>query len=305
MPSIFLSYRREDSSGFAGRLADSLESEFGRGTVFRDVDDMEPGADFIEAIHDYLRKVDALLVVIGPHWLDAARDGRRRLEHEEDFVRLEIEAALEEGKTVIPILVGGAAMPAESDLPASIAALARRHALVLDDNAWASGVGRLKDALRPRLPASPPEAPPPRGPSRPLLAAGAALLALVLVGVFLADTRWWGAREPGVIGAWTAQVAYDWGVTHEERFEFRLAGREITGTASFLGQRRTLEEVAFDGTRLTFRTRTRAQAGRELRELRHHYDGIVEADAIRFTLQSEGGFSDYAPVEFVARRAER
>ena len=87
MARIFLSYRRDDSAGFAGRLADAMESEFGAGSVFRDVDDIRPGEDFVQAIESHLRDVGAVLVMIGPRWLDAGADGRRRLDDADDFVR--------------------------------------------------------------------------------------------------------------------------------------------------------------------------------------------------------------------------
>ena len=116
MAHIFLSYRRDDSAGFAGRLADALETEFGAGSVFRDVDDIRPGEDFIQAIEFHLREVGAVLVMIGPHWLVTGAEGQRRLDDPRDFVRQEIQAALASGKPLIPLLVGGASMPSEANL---------------------------------------------------------------------------------------------------------------------------------------------------------------------------------------------
>lgn len=91
--AFFLSYRRDDSAGFAGRLADALEDAFGPGSVFRDVDDIAPGEDFISTIESQLRDVGAVLIMIGPHWLAAGADGRRRLDAKDDFVHLEIQLA--------------------------------------------------------------------------------------------------------------------------------------------------------------------------------------------------------------------
>ena len=127
--AFFLSYRRDDSAGFAGRLADALEHAFGPGSVFRDVDDIGPGEDFIHTIESQLRDVGAVLVMIGPHWLAAGADGQRRLDAKDDFVHLEIQLTLASGKPLIPLLVGGARMPVEADLPP----LARRQAVVLSD----------------------------------------------------------------------------------------------------------------------------------------------------------------------------
>ncbi len=102
---MFISYRRDDSAGFAGRLTDALERRFGADSVFRDVDDIAAGADFGVVIEQALQQVQAVLVVIGPGWLEAAADGRRRLDQADDFVRREVESALASGKPVVPILV--------------------------------------------------------------------------------------------------------------------------------------------------------------------------------------------------------
>lgn len=150
MSLIFISYRREDSAGYAGRLHEALERRFGEGQIFRDAETLEPGQDFVEAINARLRHCRACLVLIGREWLDA-RDaaGRRRLDHEHDYVRLEIAAALARpGVVVIPVLVEDARMPAETDLPAAIRPLARRHAVSLRDESWDVDVDRLERSLR-------------------------------------------------------------------------------------------------------------------------------------------------------------
>src|SRR5262245_32220300 len=101
---IFLSYRRQESSHLAGRLYDRLADRFGEDQVFMDVDTLEPGADFAEAIFRAVASCQVLLAIIGPAWLSSADgQGRRRLDEPDDIVRLEIEAALERGVRVIPI----------------------------------------------------------------------------------------------------------------------------------------------------------------------------------------------------------
>ena len=148
---LFLSYRREDSAGHAGRLADHLLDRFGQGSVFMDVESLEAGIDFAEAIERAINEADAVLVVIGPGWLDAASSsGSRRLDESEDFVRREIEAALTSDVRVIPVLVGGAVMPAEEDLPPSVAGLTRRNALELLDRRWREDVDALVDVVEGR-----------------------------------------------------------------------------------------------------------------------------------------------------------
>jgi hypothetical protein len=150
---IFISYRRGESAGYAGRLHESLERRLGDGHIFRDVDELEPGQDFVDAIAARLRDCAACLVMIGAEWLLVTdRSDRRRLEQANDYVRLEIEAALARPDLlVVPVLVEGAAMPSAEDLPASIRALSRRHALSLRDETWDSDVDRLVAILEKRI----------------------------------------------------------------------------------------------------------------------------------------------------------
>ena len=149
MAAIFLSYRRDDSAGYAGRLGASLEDLLGPGAVFRDVDALEPGQDFVTAIESRVRSCNAFLAVIGREWLDArTKDGVRRLDDPGDYVRREIGAALARaGLPVIPVLVEGAEMPAAEQLPEELRALTRRHAIALRDDSWEHDVGRLATVL--------------------------------------------------------------------------------------------------------------------------------------------------------------
>jgi len=150
---IFVSYRREDSSDFAGRLYDRLADRFGEGQVFMDVDTIEPGVDFGEAINRAVAACKVLLAVIGPDWLTAADErGRRRLDNPDDFVRLEIEAALDRDVRVIPVLARGAVMPGRDELPESLARLARRNALFIRHENFRSDAGRLVTAIERVLP---------------------------------------------------------------------------------------------------------------------------------------------------------
>jgi len=121
---------------------------FGRDQVFMDIDAIGPGKDFVERIEEAFGSADALIVVIGRHWLDATdATGRRQLDDPSDFVRLEIEQALHQGIDVIPLLVGGARLPATAELPPSLAALASLQPLEIGDLEWAQGVERLTVAL--------------------------------------------------------------------------------------------------------------------------------------------------------------
>ena len=144
MPTVFISYRREDSPGYAGRLHDHLKREFGTANVFIDVDTLQPGDHFAEAIHKTLSNCDVLLALIGPRWLTAADDqGQPRLEDENDFVRLEIETAFKRNVRTIPVLVERAAMPRAKDLPQPLRPLTMRQAIELADTRWDYDVGKL------------------------------------------------------------------------------------------------------------------------------------------------------------------
>jgi hypothetical protein len=184
----FISYRREDTSGYAGRLRDELEERLGRGRVFRDVDTLRPGQDFVHEIQARLARCTTFLVLIGRDWIQM-RDaqGRRRLEQDDDYVRLEIETALaRRDLLVVPVLVEGAPMPAAADLPASLTSLARRQAISLRDDTWEADVDRLASLIGEGRRASPP-------PQVPWTAALAAAGAAVLLGLWL---LWPGGAEP-------------------------------------------------------------------------------------------------------------
>lgn len=152
MNGIFISYRRDDAQGWAGRLADSLRHFLGRVRVFRDIDDIPPGADFDSYIRENVTSCSALVVMIGPNWLVATdAQGCRRLDDPNDFIRIEIATALEKQLLVIPTLVGGARMPVDEDLPEQLKRLSRRQAYTLSDERWNEDVSRLVRTLRPAL----------------------------------------------------------------------------------------------------------------------------------------------------------
>ena len=146
---IFISYRRGDSQGATGRLFDRLLQHFEHTEVFMDVDDLEPGVDFVKALNDQVANCTAFIAVIGPDWL-AATDGagQRRLDDANDYVRLEIEAALKRDIRVIPVLVDGGRMPRTEDLPESLRPLARRQAVELTHQRFLSGVDELAASIK-------------------------------------------------------------------------------------------------------------------------------------------------------------
>ena len=183
--AVFISYRRADAKGYAGRLHDALSDRGWR--VARDIHDLQPGAPFEEALGDLISEAQAMVVVIGPNWAGADPSGEgRRIDRPDDWVRLEVEAGLADPRmTVIPALVDGATMPARASLPDSLQPLASRHAVELRDVSWDFDLARLTS----RLP------PPHRGLRRwPAMGSAVAVVAFVAYAAYAAGLTPWGPR---------------------------------------------------------------------------------------------------------------
>ncbi|OLC67280.1 MAG: hypothetical protein AUH69_04870 [Actinobacteria bacterium 13_1_40CM_4_65_12] len=141
---IFISYRRDDTAGHAGHLYSDLVAVFGIDSVFMDTETIEPGADFTERLRHEIESGDVVIALIGKRWLG------KRLRDPGDFVRLEIQSALDRKLRVIPVLVQGARMPSIVQLPESIAELSHRNALEISDTRWRHDVDRLVGTLQGR-----------------------------------------------------------------------------------------------------------------------------------------------------------
>jgi TIR domain len=153
MSGVFISYRREDSSGYAGRLFDILSANFGKENTYMDLDTIKGGDNFETVIEDKIGQCDVLLAVIGERWLTITGvDGARRLDMAGDFVRLEIAKALERGVRVIPVLVGGATMPHQDDLPSDLRPLSFHQAMDLRDAHFHADADQLMDELNKTVP---------------------------------------------------------------------------------------------------------------------------------------------------------
>ena len=211
MSGIFLSYRRDDSSGYAGRLFDNLAETFGRERVFMDIETLEPGMDFVTGIDRAIASCGAVIAMIGPNWINAKNaDGHRRLEDPNDFIRLEITSALTRDVRVIPVLVHNARMPPEQELPEALRPLCRLQACEISDNRWEFDAHRLIEVLGPLVAepepgpkTTPPATKPateaastgtsperkPGGPTVWLTAAAVVILAAV-------GGAWWLGRSP-------------------------------------------------------------------------------------------------------------
>jgi len=155
MVRIFINYRRQDSEGYVGRLYDRLSTHFDSQDIFMDVTSIEPGQDFVEALEEAVSNCDVLLAIIGPQWLTLqSDDGERRLDAWNDFVRIEIEAAIKHEKLIIPVLVGRARMPSPKDLPESIVSLSRRNSLELSHQHFSRDVEQLVKSIKSARPAN-------------------------------------------------------------------------------------------------------------------------------------------------------
>ena len=150
MSRIFVSYRRSDNQDATGRIYDRLTAQFGRENIFKDVDSIPLGVDFRRHLSEVVGQCQLFLAVLGAGWLDARDEaGKRRLDSPNDFVRIEIEAALARGIPVIPVLVGHAEIPSEAALPPSLSPLAFRQGIaVRPDPDFHHDMDRLSAALQ-------------------------------------------------------------------------------------------------------------------------------------------------------------
>ena len=280
---IFISYRRDDAAGYARAVYAELAREFGAERVFIDVDDIAAGQSFDKVIRREVGAAQVLLVLIGNRWLGERDGAPQRIHDVDDFVRIEVATGLARGMRVIPLLLDGAAMPSEAQLPEPLRPLARRNALELDNARFSADMARLTTTLR------------------------AAMAGVLLIGAAVFAAAWFvrsgETARPDVNGAWHAEVIYDWpNAKYTERFEFAGEGAQLHGSAAFLGVPRGLLEARLEADGLGFVTRTREVGASGGGELVHRYRARRVGDELRFTMQTEGGTLPHLPVEFVARR---
>jgi hypothetical protein len=148
MAKMFISYRRDESKGYVGRLYDSFLSYFDKNQILVDIYTIESGEDFVTAIERAVSSCDTLIAIIGPKWLEIRdKKGIQRIKKSSDYVRLEIAAALKHKLQIIPVLVEHATMPGERDLPGDLADLSRCNALELRHEQFAYDVDRLVQTI--------------------------------------------------------------------------------------------------------------------------------------------------------------
>lgn len=241
MSDVFISYRREDSAAYAGRICDRIENAFGSQHVFMDVEDIAPGSDFTEAIEKTVGGCDVLLAVIGPRWLELLRSRHG----ERDFVGYEIVAALKRGVTVIPVLVGGAAMPAEKDLPEELAPLARRQAISIRDSGFDQDAGDLVRSVQRATGGG-------RKGKRLVLTVVAAGIVIAIVGsaVLLMKSR----EQASLSGTWIARMQRAGRRPYNVRFVWIQSGATLTGGAEYPTGSARIEGGTVSEGRLKFYT---------------------------------------------------
>ena len=313
MPGVFISYRREDSAAYAGRLFDILSAEFGADNTFMDVDDIKGGDDFTTVIERKLGVSDALIAVIGPHWVSVTEpNSGRRLDNPNDFVRIEVAKALQRGIRVIPVLVGGAALPHPSDLPENLRALCERQSVEIRDTRFHEDAKDLVDVLHRTLHGSglaPAEAKLKR--LLPVLL----IFAIVIAGAvsWLVLNRQKASPDPpvNVAGEWEASVKYDWGDAYHELFDFEVSGQQLSGTAGFLGSPKGKGRPIWDGKILgdqisfTTKTLTSLSGDDKTYEDKHYYKGTVKGGTIDFTMVTDSSVEQHTAIHFTATRVKK
>jgi hypothetical protein len=146
---LFIAYRRSDSLAYAGRVADCLFSQLGPAQVFRDIESLEKGPNYVNGVRDRLQRAVVMVVVVGPQWVS------EKLHRPDDLHREEIRTALQRGIHIQPVLVGGAEMPSPEQLPDDIRDFAYCNAIPACDLRWEYDMSRVSEAIEPTLAASP------------------------------------------------------------------------------------------------------------------------------------------------------
>jgi hypothetical protein len=193
-------------------------------------------------------------------------------------------------------------MPAQDALPESLRPLARKQALTLSDADWKRDVEELTQVLGKLKPGALGKA----GSERRFALALAGVAVLILAGI--ASGLYLAQEKPAAVaGRWSATVRYEWGDSHREVFEFQTMGKELLGTATYLGRPAPIGQVTFDGKHLSFVIRSQEMLGSDnpWKEVTHRYTGELADDGIHFTLVSSGGYTLHRSLRFVAQRVQQ
>ena len=282
MSNVFISYRREDSAPYAGRICDRVSDAVGSDHVFMDVVDIAPGSDFTEAIDKTVRRCNTVIAVIGPQWLEMLRSRAG----EQDLVEHEIALALRLGIPVVPVLVGGARMPTERDLPPELAPLARRQAVTIRDESFDADVSRVLHAAEDRATSA-------KKIIWGIIAAGI-LIAVVGSAILLTQSR----EAAAIDGQWTARMQRGSQRPYTIRLQFVTSGRNLTGAVEYPTGSGTIQGGTIDGGRLAFFTTHVPQFESEPATIR--FTGEVRGREIHLTSTTPDG----AVANGTARKAQ-
>ena len=316
MSGIFISYRREDSAPYAGRIYDRLCAQFGSDQVFMDVDDIPPAADFTAQIGAKVGSCDSMIVVIGKTWL-TARDakGQLRLSDPNDFVATEVALAVQRNVLVIPVLVGRAEMPKVEELRADLKPMAQRNAVTLNDHDFNRDVDQLIAALE-KVPVIRKQSGNASGDQRAELRKKLwrrLIWKVPLIFLLVSFAVWWewskderqepagrtqsvASKSAQFTGTWSAEVTYGWGEKFTEQFFFQPEGNKLFGTASFLGAKRGIEEGKIEGENISFFIRFQEYSGGTTTDHKNYYWGKLDREKIQVRLQDDRGSP---PLDFV------
>jgi hypothetical protein len=242
---IFISYRREDTAPYAGRLCDHLVALFGPENVFIDVQDIHPGQDFTQTIQETLAKCHALLAVIGPHWLEILK---QREQAGEDFVQDEIAEALRRNLTVIPVLVDGVKMPDGADLPIRLQALSRHQAVEIRNDRFNDGFEQLATVLKATPGLMMKDSPARSKLGWKLLAAAALMILLAIVYVVTRPAR----QE--LNGLWMADMHKAGQPAYRVRLDLTAENGTVSGTVDYPTGRAEISGGTLAGSTLLFQT---------------------------------------------------
>ena len=259
MASIFISYRREDTGGHAGRLCDRLTDRFGGDRVFMDIQDIQPGQNFATSIEETIATCDCVIAVIWPRWLETVRT---RAQSKDDFVRHEIAVALKRHVTVIPVLVGGARMPAAADLPPELTELSFRNAIEIRDERFDRDVVELETFLASALRVTGQSGDGRRaGVVRRLrFAVPLLILAAFIGGYFLLRPAARVATDapvpiaPVIDGEWVAEMQKPGQRPFRIRLRFQRVGESLGGMVQYPTGDGPMHDVVLKGRTLTFST---------------------------------------------------
>jgi hypothetical protein len=265
--AIFISYRREDSAGYAGRICERLSSRYGAENVFMDVQDIAPGDDFADAIEKRVSECNALVAMIGPRWLSSIQARRP----DEDFVRHEIAVALRRGVKVIPVLVGGAGMPQTRDLPDPLAPLARHQAVTLRDDRFDDDLAVLERAI----------------PGRRSLLLHRVVVAAAVVAIAVLGWLFLRPSQADLSGQWTAAMTRTGFPPYRVDFDFTQTGARLAGTVRYPTGDGVIEEGSVNRGHVAFTTLHVPQFESEPARIR--FEGTLRRGELELLLTSNTG----------------